>query len=427
MTGKEAVEYIHSVSWLGSRPGLERIGELLEKMGNPQKALKCIHVAGTNGKGSVCAMLSNILKYNEYKTGLFTSPYVLYFNERIQINGEMISDDKLGEVTEYVKSFADLMEDVPTEFEILCAVGFEYFKREGCDYVVLETGLGGRLDSTNVIESPVLSVITGIDLDHTAVLGDTVAQIAFEKSGIIKKNSPVVLGDVCKEAYDVIKKVADERASTLYTPDYDDISFEYSSLAGSEFVYKNKTKYALSLIGEYQIRNALVVLKAVEVLNSCGVVVHDHPVKMGLETARWPARFELISKNPIVIYDGAHNPQGVAAACRNIRRFFGSKKVVLLTGVMADKDHSDMTSALAEVALRVHTVKPNNPRAMEAGALAMEFASKGIPSTPHGGFDEAVEAAIRDAIDEETPLVALGSLYMYADVLGSVKRYTENN
>ena len=184
MTGKEAVSYIHSVSWMGSRPGLERITRLLSLMGNPQKGQRFIHVAGTNGKGSTCAMLAETLKHNDFKTGLFTSPYVLEFNERIRVNGENISDEALGEVTEYVKTFAEQMDEKPTEFELLTAIAFEFFKREECECVVLETGLGGRLDSTNVIEDPMVSVITGIALDHTAILGDTEEKIAFEKSGI---------------------------------------------------------------------------------------------------------------------------------------------------------------------------------------------------------------------------------------------------
>ncbi len=425
MTGKEAVSYIHSVSWMGSRPGLERITKLLSLMGNPERELKVIHVAGTNGKGSTCAMLAEILKHNDFKTGLFTSPYVLEFNERIRVNGENISDEALGEVTEYVKAFAESMDEKPTEFELLTAIAFEFFKREECDYVVMETGLGGRLDSTNVVEAPVLSVITGIALDHTAVLGDTVEKIAYEKSGIIKKGRPVVLGELPDEAYSVIKDYADTMDAPVHNVNMADMSFWCSTLAGSEFVYKNTSKYNLTLLGEHQLKNAMLVLRICDVLTEMGITVHDHPRKMGLSEVRWPARFEMLSKDPLIIFDGAHNPQGISAAVYNIKRYFGRKKAVLLMGVMEDKDHGEMTDALADVASCVHTVTPANPRAMKAEALAEEFSASGIPAVPHGDFDSAVAAAVSDARENGAPLFALGSLYMYGDLLSAVKRYLE--
>lgn len=423
MTGKEAVSYIHSVSWMGSRPGLERITRLLSLMGDPQKGQRVIHVAGTNGKGSTCAMLAETLKHNAFKTGLFTSPYVLEFNERIRVNGENISDEALGEVTEYVKTFAEQMDECPTEFELLTAIAFEFFKREECDYVVMETGLGGRLDSTNVIEDPVLSVITGIALDHTSILGDTVEKIAYEKSGIIKKGRPVVLGELPDEAYGVIKDYADTMDAPVHRVNMDDMSFWCSTLAGSEFVYKNTRKYNLSLLGEHQLKNAMLVLKVCDVMSDMGITVHDHPRRMGLSEVRWPARFEMLSKDPLIIFDGAHNPQGISAAVYNIKKYFGRKKAVLLMGVMEDKDHGKMTGALSEIASCVHTVTPANPRAMKAEALAEEFSAAGIPATAHADFDSAVAAAIADAREKDAPVFALGSLYMYAEVLDAVKRY----
>lgn len=422
MTGKEAVSYIHSVSWMGSRPGLERITRLLSLMGNPQKGQRFIHVAGTNGKGSTCAMLAETLKHNDFKTGLFTSPYVLEFNERIRVNGENISDEALGEVTEYVKTFAEQMDECPTEFELLTAIAFEFFKREECDYVVLETGLGGRLDSTNVIEDPVVSVITGIALDHTAILGDTEEKIAFEKSGIIKKGRPVVLGELSAEAAGVIERYAAEMDAPVHRVNMDDMSFWCTTLAGSEFVYKNTTKFNLSLLGEHQLKNAMLALKVCDVMSDMGITVHVHPRKMGLSEVRWPARFEMLSKDPLIIFDGAHNPQGISAAVYNIKKYFGSKKVVLLMGVMEDKDHGVMTDALAEIASCVHTVTPANPRAMKADALAAEFSASGIPSTPHADFHSALTAAVEDAAGENAPVFALGSLYMYAEVLDAVKK-----
>ena len=415
MTGKEAVEYIHSVSWLGSRPGLERIKTLTSLMGNPEKGQKFIHVAGTNGKGSFCAMTESILRSAGYKTGLFTSPYVLEFNERIRVNGENISDDALGEVTEYVKSFADKMDDVPTEFELLSAIAFEYFKREGCDYVVLETGMGGRLDSTNIVEEPVLSVITGISLDHTSFLGSNVEEIAAEKAGIIKSSRPVLLGAMDESAENVIRRCAAEKGSDVTSVDYDKVSFTYSSLAGNEFIFGGDRMYALGLLGEYQIKNAAAVLTAVEILRAEGIKVPEGAVKYGLETVKWRARFELLSKVPTVIYDGAHNPQGIDAAVSNIKRFFGPSKVILVAGVMADKDHSYMTRAISKLNCTVHTVRPDNPRAMSSAALAEEFAKAEVKATPHDSFIDAVSAAVKEAGGENAPVIGLGSLYMYAD------------
>ena len=215
MTYEEAINYIHSIDWRGSRPGLSRVSELLDKLGNPQDELKFIHVGGTNGKGSFCAMMSSVLKEAGYKTGLFTSPYIEFFNERMMINGEPISNSELAEFTSQVRKIADSMTDPPTEFELITAVAMLYFKENKCDIVVLEVGLGGRLDATNIIKSPILSVITGIALDHTAVLGDTIEKIAFEKAGIIKKGIPVLCANQTESVKKVFINVAKENNSKI--------------------------------------------------------------------------------------------------------------------------------------------------------------------------------------------------------------------
>lgn len=420
MNGKQAVEYIHSVSWLGSRPGLERISELSEKMGDPAKNFRVIHVAGTNGKGSFCSMTASILTKCGYKVGLFTSPYVRYFNERIQINGEMISDNALGEITEYVKSFADKMDDTPTEFELLTAIAFEYFARQRCDLVVLEAGLGGRLDSTNIVENPVLSVITGISLDHTAILGDTEEKIAAEKAGIIKHGRPVLVGGMSHGARNVIAARAAELSSDVYFADYTKLSDARFSLDKTEFSYKGK-EYHLSLLGEYQTRNAALVLNAIEVLRNIGVEIPDSAVKEGLATAKWPARFEVISKSPVAIYDGAHNPEGIEAAVRNYKLIFGDILPIVLTGVMRDKDHRVMTELLAKLALEVHTVTPQNPRAMNADELSAEFISLGAAAYAHTELGDGVKAVMKIAEEKNLPILILGSLYMYGEVMEAIE------
>ncbi len=423
MTGKEAVEYIHSVSWLGSRPGLDRIIKLCSLMGNPERGQKFIHVAGTNGKGSFCAMTESILREAGYKTGLFTSPYVVDFNERIRVNGENIPDDALGEVTAYVKSFADTMDDVPTEFELLSAIAFEYFKREECDYVVLETGMGGRLDSTNIIENPVLSVITGIALDHTSFLGSTVEEIAAEKAGIIKKGTPVLIGAMDSGAENVIRRRAEELGCSAECVDYSKIGETFVSLEGNGLVYDG-VKYPLGLLGEYQIKNAAASLSAVKILCEQGIVIPGEAVTRGLEKVKWPARFELLSKDPVVIYDGAHNPQGIDAAVKGIRRFFGDGKVVLVVGVMADKDHSYMTGVISTLNCSVHTVRPDNPRAMDSVLLAEEFRNAGVTAVSHDSFEDAVSAALTEAMVTSSPVIGLGSLYMYADFAAALRNMT---
>lgn len=423
MTYEETLEYIHSVSWLGSRPGLERIRELCRLLGNVQDSLRVIHVAGTNGKGSFCAMLSRILMDAGYTVGMFTSPYVKCFNERIQLNGEMISDEDLARVTSHVRPYADSMTDHPTEFELITAVGFAYFAEKNPDFVILEAGMGGRLDSTNVIEESVLSVITGIDLDHTAVLGGTVEKIAEEKAGIIKKGCPVLFGSGTESARFVAKKRASEMNSPFYTADYSMLGEADYSVDGTRFTYGD-TFYELALLGEYQTKNAVNVLCAVGILRENGIPVSEEAVRSGLSSAVWPARFELLSQNPIAIYDGAHNPEGIVAAVRNIELFFHGNAPIAVVGVMADKDHGIMTRTLSKVVREVFCVTPDNARAMDSASLAAEFASAGVVSSSYASVEDGVRAAFERALPDNAPVVLLGSLYMYAEAWSAVRKFS---
>ena len=270
MTYEEALSFIHSTEWQGSRPGLNRITELMEKLGNPEKTLNFVHVAGTNGKGSFCAMLDSVLRKAGYKTGLFTSPFIEFFEERIRFDGEMISKEELAETVSEVKDACLSMTDPPTEFEVLTAIGFVYFKKKNADIVILECGMGGRLDSTNIIPSPVLSVITGIALDHVAFLGDTVEKIAYEKAGIIKPSRPVLYGGKDKMAEEVIKSVALEKGCNYYKKDPSALTCGKISLKGSTFGYKKYNDLSLSLLGTYQPENAANVIEAVEILRGEG-------------------------------------------------------------------------------------------------------------------------------------------------------------
>ncbi|MBR5322085.1 MAG: bifunctional folylpolyglutamate synthase/dihydrofolate synthase [Clostridia bacterium] len=422
MSYKEALEYIHSVCWKGSRPGLERTLKLLDMMGNPQNNLKYIHVAGTNGKGSVCSMLSTVLRKAGYKTGLYTSPFVRYFNERMMIDGQMISNEELSEITEYVKQFADKMEDLPTEFELITAIAFEYFSRNRCDIVVLEVGMGGRLDSTNIINTTVLSVITGIALDHTAFLGNTLSEIATEKAGIIKPDIPVVFGGKSIEAYEAISKVAKEKGSILHAATDAEFSNIEFSLRGCTLDTPEFKKLFVSLVGDYQPSNIATALKCLSVLKGNGMNICEEDIRNGMAEVYWPARFEIINEEPLMIYDGAHNPEGLRACVDSIKRFFGGKRVNIISGVMADKDVNSMLPVIAEVADEVFTVIPDNPRSMDSKVYAEYFNNYGIKATAFKTIEEGVRAGLKSSAEKDCALISLGTLYMYGDIRDALER-----
>lgn len=418
MNYTEALEYIHGVSWTFCKPGLERISALCSSLGHPEKSLRFVHVAGTNGKGSFCSMLSSVLKQAGLKVGLYTSPYVKVFNERMQINGENITDAELASLTGYIKPFADAMEDKPTEFELITALAFEFFKRHECDVVVLEAGLGGRLDSTNVIRSPLLSVITGIALEHTAILGDTVEKIAYEKAGIIKDGSPVLYGGDDETAAEVIAGVAKERGSVFLRTHRDRVRVSSATLDGSVFDYGKWQDVQIPLLGLYQPGNTALVLDAVEVLRARGFNITDADVRRGLTVARWPARFEILHRDPLVIFDGAHNPQGIEQATRSIKHYFGGEKVYLLTGVLKDKDYTGIAAMLSKVVSRAFVMTPPSPRALDASDYAETLRSAGIDAEAFESIESAYRFAVSEAKKDGMPLVCLGSLYVYAEICG---------
>ena len=417
MNYEEALSYIHGISWTFCKPGLERISALCQRLGNPERKLKFVHVAGTNGKGSFCSMLSSVLTEAGYKTGLYTSPYIVEFNERMRIDGKNIDNGLLANITERVKPIADSMEDKPTEFELITAIAFLYFAEAGCDVVVLEAGMGGRLDSTNVIRHPLLSVITGIALDHVDYLGDTVEKIAGEKAGIIKDGAPVIYGGLDKSAEAVISARACELGSKFYTVDYSMIEGLRSTLSGSDFNFASHKDIHINLLGLYQPRNAALVLSAVDVLRENGLEISEDAVKRGLSLAKWPARFEIISHDPLVIFDGAHNPQGIESAVESIKHYFKGERVLVLTGVLRDKDHKYIASKLGEIADGAFTLTPDSPRALSAEDYANELCEVGVKAVPYPSIKEALESAKSVAKKESKALVCLGSLYTYCDVI----------
>ena len=421
MNEKSAIEYIHSVNWQFCKPGLDRIKKLCEYLGNPQNKLKFIHVAGTNGKGSFCSMLDCVLRRAGYKVGLFTSPYILEFNERIRVDGENISGDDLASVVEYVKEYADKMQDKPTEFELITAIGFEYFARCKCDVVILECGMGGRLDSTNIVNNVILSVITGISLDHTAFLGDTVEKIATEKAGIIKENTPVLWCGDHEGARNIISNAATEKGCVMYTPDRE-ITIKEKSLLFTTFDCGELENVKIRLLGSYQPKNARNVITACDILKKSGMSISNENIYDGLFDAIWHARFEIIGENPTFIFDGGHNPEGVVAAVESIKEYLPDEKICVITGVMADKDYEFIADRISEIAHKVYTVTPNNPRALDAKEYAKVYSARGIDANGYESLDLAVYDALAYAKENGKTVLSLGSLYMYCEVIEALKK-----
>lgn len=424
MNYTESLNYIHSLMRFGSRPGLERITELLHRLGDPQEKLEIIHVAGTNGKGSTCTFLSNILRAAGKKTGLYISPYVTVFNERIQIDGLPIPDGDLARYTERVKQAVDEMPDdgCPiTEFEFITAVAFLYFYEQKCDAVVLEVGLGGRLDATNIITSPKASVIARIALDHTAILGNTEAEIAFEKCGIIKKKCPVITtADNGDEALTVIKKTAAERGCNLSISDKNEVQILSEDVFGSEISWQGE-EYKIGLPGEHQISNAL---NAVTAIRTAYPEVTVPQIKQGLKNATFAARCEVISKEPLVILDGSHNPNGTGALAELLKKT-DIKNATAIVGFMADKDVSDAVQLLKGAFKRMITVKvQSNARTMTAEDLKSACESICDDVVAAKSYEQAIKFA---EVDDR--IIVFGSLYLAGDIRPLLLQHfqTKNN
>ncbi len=402
-------------------PGLERVKALCRALGDPQDSLKFIHVAGTNGKGSFCSMLDSILRAEGYRVGLFTSPYILEFGERMRVDGKNIAEDELCALVEEIKPIASTMEDKPTEFELITALAFLYFARKKCDYVVLECGLGGRLDATNIIKTPILSVITGIALDHTAILGDTHEKIAAEKAGIIKRGVTTLWCGSHAGAEAVIAEKAAEVGSAFKKVDRSSLSIKEMTLNGTVFDFDGHKDIKIPLLGSYQPLNACNVLTAIDILRENGVSVSEEAVKSGMESVTWHARFEIINKEPLMIADGGHNPEGIDAAVESIKTYFKSEKIGIVTGVMADKDYNYMAGRMAECADTVFCLTPDNPRALKAEEYAKVFASLGVNAVPCESVSSAVDKAMTWGRESGRAVVCLGSLYMYGEVVAALK------
>jgi dihydrofolate synthase/folylpolyglutamate synthase len=430
MNYQEALNYIYSAYKFGSKLGLENITKLLSLLGNPQRKLKYVHVAGTNGKGSTSAYISSILIEAGYKVGIFTSPYLERFTERIKINDKEIGEEDISRITGLIKdSISKMLEDDdnhPTVFEIVTAMAFQYFAESNCDIVVLEVGLGGRFDSTNVIKRPEVAVITTISYDHMDRLGNTLPEIAFEKAGIIKNNCDVVAYPQPDDVKEVFFKVSQEKNARLHWVDFSGISNIKFDIDGQVFNYNDYKNVKISLLGPHQIYNAVVAIKTGEILSSKGYKITRETILRGLLKARWPGRLEVVNRKPLFLIDGAHNSEGAQALCNALSHYFPNNKKTFVFGVLKDKNYREIIEVILPIADKIITVTPNSDRALRAEETAdfiKSYCSKMLPNvtidvSSSVSIEEAIEKSLKES-DSEDIICAFGSLYY----IGEVRNY----
>ncbi len=424
MNYEDSLEYLHGTLKFGSIFGLDRITKLLDLMGNPHKKLKFIHIAGTNGKGSTTAFISSILIESGYRTGMFTSPYIQRFTERIKVNNSEISNYELAELISQIRDCITRMVsdgfEHPTEFEIITAAAMEYFYRKNCDFVVLEVGLGGIVDSTNVVDMPEASVITTISMDHMDRLGETLGEITYHKAGIIKQNGSVVLYPQQQEAEEVINKVAKEKNAKIHKVDFSTISEKSFSLEGQIFDYKDYHNIKIGLLGDHQMRNAAVAIDTCEILCNKGFAISHRNIVDGMENTIWPGRLEIINKNPLIMIDGAHNLEGGQALDVALDKYFTQKKKIFIVGFLRDKDFNGIMDMLSSKADTIITVTPNNERAVPSAELAEILKSYSNHVIDGLSIENGLKLAVGLA-DRESVICAFGSLYMIGEIRGHYK------
>ena len=406
MTYTQAIEKVHSALKFGIRPGLDRISYLLNRLGDPHKKLKFVHIAGTNGKGSVSAMLSCMLIKSGRKTGLFTSPYVIDFLERIQIDGQMISKQDFAFCAEQVFAVADKMQDKPTEFELITAIALYCFWLKNCDVVVLEVGLGGKYDSTNVIENPLVSVITKVSMDHMNILGDTLEEIALQKCGIMKPGGTTVLSPSQEQAVINVVRGEAERLDNKLIECRQNSKF-YN---GKRFIYEDKM-YELKMLGAHQVDNAIAAIEAGKVLG-----LEHKCIYSGIKQAFLPARMEVLSTSPIVILDGAHNMDGVKMLARNVRRFLKGKKIICVMAMMEDKQWQEAAVEINMFADKIISTKCSNDRCVDPAKITRLVGSD-LDYNPFSAVRKALDMA-----DEDSAVLVCGSLYLASDVRDFILR-----
>lgn len=395
----ETIAYIDSFTWSERRQGLDRMRALMAQLGDPQKKLKFIHVTGTNGKGSTCAMLAEIMTRAGYRTGLYTSPHIEEFRERIRLNGQMITEEELMRHTAIVSEAVARAEERPSQFELTTAIGLNYFLEQNCDIVVLEVGMGGRYDCTNVIDAPEAAVICNIGLEHTRFLGNTLAAITEQKCGIIKPGTAVACYENSDEIMEIVRRTCEEQQVPLYPAEAETAA------------------YPMGLQGRFQIRNARTALAAVRALRNKGWKIPEKAVKEGLANVRWPARFEVMERDPLFILDGGHNAQCAEAIAETLTELLPGRKVTFLTGMLRDKDIEQITEILRPHAAEFVCITPGSDRAFPAEELAKYFRDRGIDAQAA----KNTEDGIRLAKTLGRPVVAWGSLYAAGEVRSLMK------
>lgn len=420
MNYQEALNYINESHKFGIRLGLDNMRNLLELLGNPQDKLNVIHVAGTNGKGSTCSFITSILKESGYKVGLYTSPFLETFTERIKINGENIPEEDVARIVTLIKEKIEQGDIYPTEFEIVTAMAFYYYCEQDVDFVALEVGLGGRYDATNIIKTSDVSVITSISLDHVGILGDTVAKIAYEKGGIIKENGTAIVYDQSDEAKDVIKDICKEKNAKYIEVKFDDINIKqsdiYSQVYDCSIMGKKYEDLEIKLIGDHQVNNSILALSAIDFLKETkGLNITEEDIRKGLTNTKWPGRIEKIMEKPIFIIDGAHNEDGARSLAKAIDKNFNGKKATLLIGMLEDKDIDGVLEILMPYFNKVITTTPDNPRAIDSEKLKDKISKyvDNIVSKP--SIEEAVEYTLKNSSEDDI-VISAGSLYMIGTV-----------
>ena len=431
MNYAEARVYLDEVSKYGSVLGLENMRELLGRLGNPQDDLKFIHISGTNGKGSVLAYLSTILSGGGYRTGRYISPTLFSYRERIQVDEQKIEKESLAHhVTAIAKAIEEMKAENagnPTAFEVETALAFLYFKEKDCDIVVLETGLGGALDATNIIKTTVMEVIAPISMDHMEFLGDTLEKIAMQKAGIIKPHTAVVSASQEPDAKKVLDHVCKENQCSMYMVDPAQITDVLYDVEEQQFSYKNWKNVKITLAGSYQILNAALALEGVEELRRLGYHLTDEQVRQGLYRAVWRGRFTLLSKNPAVIIDGAHNPGAAKELKHSLDLYFKGKDLYYIFGVFQDKDYQEVIRLTAPLAKHIVTVQtPGNPRALPANELkeAVQAVNPSVEAAQ--SIQEAVKKSLQLAKKEDA-IIIFGSLSFLGEAEKAVKGEEKNH